>query len=269
MRLKFDLEHAGCESFCENERSEQLLKNRTLKRSRKVKADYTLYYRDTRKSSILDKLGKSDHKLVVTRRRRSIQSRNNSIFIEKTPCRYTLRNLLAKEDFSDCSRKHLHVVFKILRFALYSQVVLPSERKILLRIQSSLQKELVKRKLVINNRDEVSFPRKTDMKKEYPGTFQETHKERPTDFELLDIDGKTIKDGEKYKILRNPVIEEISKTNKPCFLGVYNRRERQSRVSPINLKSGTFFEKDQKNRLNQNEEIDRDEIDAIFSSLGV
>ena len=279
LKLKFDLEHSRRESFCKNERSdehEQLLKNTLLKNSLKVKTRYKLCSFGKRKYPMLDELQKSDSKLVPIKRIRSLHRKNNKIFIKKTPCRFTLRDLLALEDFSDCSRRHLHVVLKILRFALHSENVFPAERKILLRIQCSLGEELKKRRLrVTNKEDEALFPRKTDVNKEHEGpeTFRETCTDH-VDFESLNINGETIVDRKKQgKILRSPMFEERScpEPNKRRSSSVYSRHERRARprMSPINLKSSSFVEKDPTNRLGQNKENDRDEIDAIFSSLGV
>lgn len=271
------MEHSRCESFCKNERSEkreQLLKNTPLKNFLKVKTRHKLCSFGKRKSLMLDELQKSDRKLVPIKRIRSLHRKNNKIFVKKTPCRFALRDLLTVEDFSDCSRRHLHVVLKILRFALHSEDVLADERKLLLRIQCSLEEELRKRRLrVTNKEDEALFPRKTDMNKEHeePETFRETRTDH-ADFESLNINGETVVDGKKQgKILRSPVFEERSEPNKRRSSCVYSRHERspRARMSPINLKSSSFVEKDPTNRLGQNEKNDRDEIDAIFSSLGL
>lgn len=90
---------------------------------------------------------KVSNKAILKKTKRSLRRVDNAIFIKKTVYRFTLRNLLMAKDFCVCSTKRLRV---LLRFSCVTSNV-SSERKLLLNIQSSLQKELRRRQLLSNN----------------------------------------------------------------------------------------------------------------------
>jgi hypothetical protein len=197
-RLKNDLERAICKTvFRKNKSSEMVEENAKLetmmdsdisKKSHKIKTRCKLVKRGKRTTSKPDEVRKSDNKMVVRRLRRSLHRRENTLFIKKTPCRYTLGNLLGTANFPRCSTRRVQALLKCSSFALRSQGMLAVERKLLLRIQRSLERELRKRRVFKNRQreDGISLSGKRVRIEGFEGT------------------GKTCtKKGEKCKVLRN------------------------------------------------------------------
>jgi hypothetical protein len=248
-----DLERDICKHFRENESSkivqqnanlEKLTKTGMSKDSHKIKRGCKLDELGKRKTPLLDELRKSHNKLFLTRPGKSLHRIENTFFIKKTPCRYTLRSLLATTDFVDCSTKRLHALLKFLSFVLHSRE--PSEQKLLLRIQRSFQRELRKRRLLKNRRNEggICLSRKTDRRKESDAsrTFR-----------------KTCAEGDKSEEMRCQKKEEQK-------VGA-RRKTDAHRVSSIDLKYNTSSKETLKDGGSQSKKIRRDEIDDIFSSL--
>ncbi|CAB3995888.1 Hypothetical predicted protein [Paramuricea clavata] len=250
-----DLERDICKHFRENESSkileqnanlEKLTKTEMSKDSNKIKIGCKLDELGKRKTPMLDELRKSHNKLFLTRPGKSLHRIENTFFIKKTPCRYTLRSLLATADFVDCSTKRLLALLKFLNFTLHSREVLPSERKMLSRIQRSFQRELRKRRQLKNRRKEggISLSRKTDRRKESDAsrTFR-----------------KTCAEGDKSEEMR------CQKKDEQKFGA--RRKTDAHRVSSIDLKYNTSSKETLKDGGSQIKKIRRDEIDDIFSSL--
>ncbi len=189
-RLKNDLERAICKTvFRKNKSSEMVEENAKLetmmhsdisKESHKIKARCKLVKRGKRTTSKPDEVRKSDNKMVVRRLRRSLHRRENTLFIKKTPCRYTLGNLLGTANFPRCSTKRVQALLKCSSFALRSQGMLAVERKLLLRIQRSLERELRKRRVFKNRRreDRISLSGKKVRVEGFEGTGKNLYQKR-------------------------------------------------------------------------------------------
>ena len=304
LTLKFDLESSGRKNvrgidnnkqFRTNDNFKKVKENGELENWLKDETSKDSYRYQTAKpvQQKTKKPGasrKSNNGMIVRRVTRSFYRKGNRFFIRKTQCRYTLRNLLTTKDFAVCSTKNLHVLLKCLSIALRECGLLTNERKMLSRQQRLLKRELRNRDIFKKRprEHEVSSLGTTGFDVS-TGTFSKIYtQEEKCEFlhpghnfgtrKKIDVHTDSV-GSDRRSLARSKKMNACSLKDEKKFennASVFKRRvsdhsasESFERTKTVDSSCDRFPEEPQNDCTDQSKKIGRDEIDDIFSSLGL